>query len=99
MFLWSKHAGRWLRFASLHKARVENNVSDMMSSKDPSQKPLQTEAITAVGAGAILALEDVCAGREGRKGKRCLLWSLPNCRVHGAKVNQLIFLSKRVLQH
>ncbi len=63
MFLWGVAAGwpagQWLRFASLHKARVENNVSDMMSSKDPSEKPLQTEAITAVGAGTILALEDM----------------------------------------
>ena len=31
-----------------------------MSTQDPSQKSLQTEAIASVGARSILTLEDVC---------------------------------------
>ena len=55
------------RLAALNKPRVENNIPDVVSTKDPGKKPLQSKTVTSMGTGAILSLEKERKGGGGRE--------------------------------
>ena len=58
------------RFAPLNKSRVEDNVSDVVASEDPSQESLQAKAVASVGTRAILTLHGWCVCVCMDKGTR-----------------------------
>lgn len=49
------------RPAALDEARVEADVSDVVSVEQPGEEALQAQAVAAVGAGAVLPLQHTAA--------------------------------------